>query len=57
MDGFITLQELRDLRWEREDVHRICPFAPEYGRANAPYLHRNDLDALLGPAREEAPKP
>jgi hypothetical protein len=48
----ITLQELRDLGWDLDDVRRQCPLAPEYGPTAAPYWRVEDLTALLGPAEE-----
>lgn len=38
-----------------EDVRRRCPHATEYGRASAPYWHRNDLAPLFASEDGRAP--
>jgi hypothetical protein len=60
----MTLDDLPDLvslnhleecfGFTRADVQRRCPSAAEYGPADSPYYHRNDLAGLCEPERRAA---
>jgi hypothetical protein len=50
---FIHLEESFGL--SRADVSRQCPGAVEYGPAEAPYYHRDDLAGLCEPEKGDEP--
>jgi hypothetical protein len=50
---YLTAADLEAYGMTSEDERRRCPGAVEYGPANSPYWHRNDLAPLLvGPERD-----
>jgi hypothetical protein len=53
---YLTLDYLEAHGLTREGVRRRCPHVVEYGPADAPYYHRDDLAELLAD-RERGDRP
>jgi hypothetical protein len=52
LPDFVSLDDLVEgYDFNRADVARRCPGAVEYGPADAPYYHRDDLAGLCDPER------
>jgi hypothetical protein len=49
LPDYLAADDLEPFGITPEDVRRRCPGAVEYGSANAPYWHREDLAPLFGP--------
>ena len=53
LPDYVSLTDLASHGLTVEDVREYCPHAVEYGPANAPYWHIDDLAWLLG-TREDS---
>jgi hypothetical protein len=52
LPDLVSLDHLKECcGFTRADVTRRCPGAAEYGPADAPYYHRDDLAGLCEPER------